>query len=213
MTDRFNLHGKKERRSPVALLLIDVINDLEFERRRGATGAGLADGPDALATLKRRARQEWASRRCTSTTTSGGWRSDFPQPLVAHCADDDVRDRVHLASRQLRPDEEDYFVLKPKRSGFFDTTLHTLLQHLGAERLILTGVAADVCILFTAHDAHLRDYRIIVPSDCVASNTKRETEQALRNMTKATKAKVVASSRVDFTSLSRRSSTMKAGRR
>ena len=208
MTDRFNLHGKKERRSPVVLLLIDVINDMEFV---GGDKLLRQARPMADALSRLRARAKAAGVPVIYVNDNfGQWRSDF-RKTISHCLDDGVRGEP--IARMLLPDEDDYFVLKPKSSGFFDTTLHTLLQHLGAERLILTGVAADVCILFTAHDAHLRDYRIIVPSDCVASNTKRETEQALRNMTKATKAKVVVSSRVDFTSLSRRSSTTKAGRR
>ena len=98
----------------------------------------------------------------------------------------------------LRRQEEDYFVLKPKSSAFFGTTLHSLLNHLEVTTLVLTGVAADVCILFTAHDAHLRDYQIIVPSDCVASNFKRETTAALANMKKATHAVVCESPMIHF---------------
>lgn len=101
-------------------------------------------------------------------------------------------------ARLLVPDHSDYFVLKPKSSGFFGTTLHTLLQHLGVKTLILTGMAADVCILFTAHDAHLRDYKIIVPSDCVASNTLRETKVALSHMQKAAHASICKSANITF---------------
>jgi len=64
--------------------------------------------------------------------------------------------------------------------------------------LVLTGIAADVCILFTAHDAHLRDYKIIVPSDCVASNTSPETRMALANMKKAAHAVICKSADVNF---------------
>jgi nicotinamidase-related amidase len=101
-------------------------------------------------------------------------------------------------ARLLAPAPEDYFVLKPKSSAFFGTTLHSLLNHLEVTTLVLTGVAADVCILFTAHDAHLRDYQIIVPSDCVASNLKRETTVALANMKKATHALVCESPMIHF---------------
>jgi nicotinamidase-related amidase len=108
-------------------------------------------------------------------------------------------------ARLLLPETDDYFVLKPKSSAFFDTTLHTLLQHLGAETLVLTGVAADVCILFTAHDAHLRDYQVIVPSDCVASEKENETAMALKNMQKSVKARVLESSKLDFRDLLKKS--------
>src|SRR6185312_5944180 len=125
----------------------------------------------------------------------GHWRSDLKKQ-ISHCLMDGVRGEP--IARLLVPDASDYFVLKPTSSAFFGTTLHILLQHLGVETLVLTGVAADVCILFTAHDAHLRDYQIIVPSDCVAYNFKRETTAALANMKKATHAVVCESPMIRF---------------
>jgi nicotinamidase-related amidase len=115
---------------------------------------------------------------------------------VQHCLEDGVRGEP--VARLLAPEKDDYFVLKPKSSAFFGTTLHSLLDHLAVKTLILTGVAADICILFTAHDAHLLNYRIIVPSDCVASNYKRETSTALANMKKATHALICESPMIDF---------------
>ncbi len=76
-----------------------------------------------------------------------------------------------------------------------------MLNHLGTKKLILTGVAADVCILFTAHDAHLRDYEIVIPSDCVASESKTDTRVALKNMQKSTHALVCRSEKIDFRGL------------
>ena len=58
----------------------------------------------------------------------------------------------------IAPDDEDYFVLKPKHSGFYSTTLETLLAYLKAKTLILTGIAGNSCVLFTASDAFMRDY-------------------------------------------------------
>jgi nicotinamidase-related amidase len=63
----------------------------------------------------------------------------------------------------LLPAADDYFVLKPKRSGFFFTTLDILLEYLRARTLILTGFTADDCVLFTASGAYLRDFHLIVP--------------------------------------------------
>jgi nicotinamidase-related amidase len=61
-------------------------------------------------------------------------------------------------------------VLKPKHSGFYATTLDVLLEYLKVDTLILTGIAANICVLFTANDAYMRDYQLFVPADCVASN-------------------------------------------
>lgn len=88
----------------------------------------------------------------------------------------------------LRPEEDDYFVLKPKHSGFFSTTLETLLRYLDSRRLIITGIAGNFCVLFTANDAYMRDYDLIIPSDCTVSNTPEENREALVLMRKFLKA-------------------------
>ena len=89
---------------------------------------------------------------------------------------------------RLQPERDDYFVLKPKHSGFYCTSLELLLRYLGADTLILTGLAANLCVLFTAHDAYQRDLRLFVPSDCVASNTVALNEEALEKMRSVLKA-------------------------
>ena len=99
---------------------------------------------------------------------------------------------------QLQPEESDYFVLKPKHSGFFATTLETLLRYLGTRRLIITGVAGNFCVLFTANDAYMRDYDLLIPADCVASNTKQENRQALELMRKFLKADIRLSGKIKF---------------
>ena len=98
----------------------------------------------------------------------------------------------------LRPDPSDYFVLKPKHSGFFATTLETLLRYLGVRRLILTGIAGNFCVLFTANDAYMRDYEIIVPPDCVISNTSQDNRQALQLMRRFLKVELRPSPRIVF---------------
>jgi nicotinamidase-related amidase len=101
----------------------------------------------------------------------------------------------------LVPDEDDYFVLKPKHSGFFSTTLDTLLDYLGVKTLILTGLTGDNCVLFTAHDAYLRDFHLIVPSDCVASIDPAENSHALRQMQRLLKADIRASTTLNLVAL------------
>jgi nicotinamidase-related amidase len=86
------------------------------------------------------------------------------------------------------PEENDYFVLKPKHTGFFSTTLETLLRYLETETLILTGIAVNFCVLFTANDAYMRDFNLFVPSDCKVANTKKENDSALGLMKKFLKA-------------------------
>jgi isochorismate hydrolase len=99
-----------------------------------------------------------------------------------------VRGRPVVA--QLRPEEDDYFVLKPKHSAFFQTNLEILLDYLGAKSLILTGIAGDICVLFSANDAYMRDFRIFVPADCIACETDERSREALILMQRVLKANI-----------------------
>ncbi|HYJ46789.1 MAG TPA: isochorismatase family cysteine hydrolase, partial [Pyrinomonadaceae bacterium] len=128
----------------------------------------------------------------------GRWQSDFNK-ILEHCLKGGVRGRP--LAEQLRPGKDDYFVLKPKHSGFFSTTLDTLLDYLKAKTLILTGVAANICVLFTANDAYMRDFNLVIPSDCVASNTVEENEHALKLMEQVLKADTRPSDEIDFEEL------------
>ncbi len=91
----------------------------------------------------------------------------------------------------LVPEPEDYSVLKPKHSGFYATSLPVLLEWLGATTLILTGFAGNICVLYTANDAYMRGYELIVASDGVASESEAENRRALGHMRKLLKARVV----------------------
>src|SRR5436190_17271382 len=122
-----DLHGSAPDNSEVALLLIDVINDLEF-----AGGEELLEYALPMARqigdLKRRFKAEGIPVIYVNDNF-GRWRSDFKR-IVRHCLDDDVRGKP--IAELLAPDEDDYFVLKPKHSGFFRSSLDLLLIHLGA---------------------------------------------------------------------------------
>ena len=104
---------------------------------------------------------------------------------------------------QLHPQSVDYFVLKPKHSGFYSTTLSLLLEHLSTKHLILTGVAANLCVLFTAQDAYVRGLSIVVPPDCIASETLRDTRLALAHMRRSLRATTTPSVRLKLAPLKR----------
>ena len=112
----------------------------------------------------------------------------------------------------LRPAENDYFVLKPKHSGFFSTTLETLLRYLETQTLILTGIAGNFCVLFTANDAYMRDFNLFVPSDCTVSNTKKENDSALALMRKFLKADTRPSRRIVLRTTLKRSQKRRSHR-
>jgi nicotinamidase-related amidase len=176
------LHGSAPDESTTALLIVDLISDFAFE-----------DG-DRLARTVRRivgnvARLAARARKVGIPViyvndNRGRWRSDRTE-LIARCTRSESMGRPFV--EQLAPEEQDYFIFKPKHSGFFATPLAALLEHLGTHTVILTGVTAEQCILFTAMDAYVRDYEIMVPRDCVAGLV--QTRAAMTLMESILKAK------------------------
>jgi nicotinamidase-related amidase len=179
--------------SGTALLLIDVINDLSFEGNQALVS--LAEKmAGRLAALKRRAVQAGVPAVYVNDNF-GQWQSDFRR-TVAHCTARSSPGR--RVSKRLRPSSRDYFVLKPKHSGFYGTTLDTLLGSLNTRCVILTGIAGNICVLFTANDAYMRSLKIFAPADCIVSNTPQENEHALHQIRTVMKGNTTASEHLNF---------------
>ena len=192
-----DLHGSAPDESNAALLLIDVINDFDFPEGDQLLELAQPVGKN-IAELKKRAKA--AGIPCVYVNDNfGKWQSDFKK-LVARCTAEDAKGKEFV--KLLVPDDADYFVLKPKHSGFYSTTLDLLLTHLNAKNLILTGIAGNNCVLFTANDAYMRDFKVFVPKDCVVSNTEEENRYALKQMETVLKADTSPSPELDLKALS-----------
>jgi nicotinamidase-related amidase len=190
-----SLHGNVPDTCAAALLLVDWINDLEFEGGEDLLPHALP-AAQKTAALKKRCAE--AGIPCIYANDNfGRWRSDFAS-VVEHCKGD-VRGRP--IAELLAPTPEDYFVLKPKHSGFFHTTLELLLMNLKASTLIISGLAGNICVLFTANDAYMRDYKVVVPPDCIASEDERDNQQALHVMETILKAKLTPSEQIELEGL------------
>lgn len=179
--------------SPVALLLIDVINDFQFPEADQLLRHALPMA-ERIAKLKAAALNHGVPVIYVNDNF-GRWQSDFRRQ-VEHCLAHAGRGRKIV--ELLAPGERDYFVLKPRHSGFHSTTLETLLSHLEVKSLILTGVAGNICVLFTANDAYMRGYQLWIPPDCIASNTVEDNAYAVRQMEKVLKANVVNASDIPW---------------
>lgn len=188
-----DLHGNVPDKNPVALILIDVINDLEFEGGEALSGYAKRMAPK-LARLKQRAYDNDVPVIYVNDNF-GKWQSDF-STQVHHCLDDGVRGES--LARSLEPTKRDYFILKPKHSGFFATPLAVLLNYLQAKTLILTGIAGNNCVLFTANDAYLREFDLLVPQDCVISASKAQNSAALAQLRELVKADTRVSTTIKF---------------
>lgn len=174
-----------------ALLIIDVINDLEFEH-----GENLLKNTlpiiEPINRLRLRAKRSEIPVIYVNDNF-GQWQSNM-ENIIEKC----LQGRGQPVVEQLRPAKNDYFVVKPKHSGFFSTPLSSLLSQLEATTLILTGIAGNICVLFTANDAYMRGYDLYIPDDCIASNVREDNEYALRLMKNTLKADIAPSPQLDW---------------
>jgi nicotinamidase-related amidase len=179
--------------SKTALLLIDVISDFEFEDGEKLFENAL---PMAMRLKELKARAERSGIPVIYVNDNyGKWQEDFKEQ-VRHNLENPVRGRKIV--ELLAPSQGNYYVLKPKHSAFYKTVLDVLLPNLEIERLILTGVTTDMCVLFTAIDAYMREMKIVVPEDCVAAVSKSDHEAALDYMKRVLDAEIVNSNRFEF---------------
>jgi nicotinamidase-related amidase len=192
------------RKSPLALFLVDVINHFEFPGADRVLRQALPIAP-RIARLKKRARSEGIPIIYVNDNF-GQWRSQASE-LIAYCARPQAPGVRFV--EQIRPDKEDYFVLKPMHSAFYQTPLDVLLRYLGATSLILCGLATNSCIVCTAHDANMREFGLIVPADCSASRTPTEHREAIQHIKVMAKAKIARSASLRLGELSRQVSKLK----
>jgi nicotinamidase-related amidase len=166
-----------------ALLIIDMITELDFSGNKRRL-----DDVDAAADVILQLRADADAARIPVIYVNdnfGEWHSERSRLIERALAVEHYKfiDRI-------RPRDDDYFIIKPQFSGFYSTNLPVLLPKLGVSRLILTGIATDVCVLFTAGDAHMRDYRLWVPADGVAAQTSERHRWALEIMKTAMHAEI-----------------------
>ncbi|MCW1432203.1 cysteine hydrolase family protein [Novosphingobium sp. JCM 18896] len=172
-----------------ALLIIDMINCFDFPGAEKVQAKAIFVAEAILgirAAFERRGQPviyvndnfgEWHSERSRLVERA----LSHPNPVV----------------EKLQPRDEDYFVLKPQFSGFYATNLPVLLPKLGVDRLVLTGIATDICVLFTAADAHMRDYPLWVPRNAVAAETAKHDQWALSIMEKSMAAQTASTQDLD----------------
>ncbi|MGE5452758.1 MAG: cysteine hydrolase family protein [Acidobacteriota bacterium] len=192
----------KRERTPLAeedaaggtvLLIVDMLGDWQFPEADALLSRALAIAP-MIRALKQRC-QTAGIPTIYANDNHGRWRSDFRTLVQAGL---DAGGRREQIGQLLLPDKEDYFVLKPKQSAFFATPLDLLLSHLQARRLLLTGVAAEQCLLASAFDALMRDYEVICPQDCLASHSQERHDQAMRHLTDVLKVDTRPSTQLDW---------------
>lgn len=175
------------------LLIIDMINAFDFPGASSLLRQTRRIVPRIIDLRARAHRTKCPVIYCNDNF--GQWRSDF-KALVARCSAD--RKPTRELVRALAPGKDDYFVLKPKHSAFYETALESLLESLGVHRLVLCGIAGESCIHATATDAHMREYRVVVARDATASQTSARNRTALSHLENARYATLCAAHNVRF---------------
>lgn len=174
---------KRLRQSGCVLLLVDFINPLRFDGAEDIAPAALA-AAKATAALKQRLCAAGVPA-IYANDNYGVWHSDFKQ-LLGRCREQGGE--AGELARLLAPADEDVVVLKPRHSAFHATPLPLLLEQMGARRLVLVGLAADICVQFTAMDAYVRGYELFVPADCTAAEHAADKDAALAWMARVLRA-------------------------
>lgn len=188
---------RSQRQHEIAHLLIDIVNPFDFDGAEDLFPHALA-AAQRIDALKRHLGAAGVPTVYVNDNF-GHWELGFRDLVELFRT---TRPQSAALLEHVAPVEGDHFILKPKHSGFYATSLEVLLSRWRTGRLILTGIAGNICVLFTANDAHMRDYRLVVPTDCIASEDEADNEWALRQMQRVMNADVRPSAEIltaDFT--------------
>lgn len=176
-----------------ALVVLDLIADFRFPDGARLLRAALPVA-QRIQQLRRRAKAAGVPIVYVNDNL-GKWQSDRHE-LLKHCLSD--RSRGKPLVQHIAPEDDDYFIFKPKHSAFFATPLAELLKQSAIERLIVTGTTSHQCVLFTAMDAYVRDFELIVPRDCIAAPSADETRHALFVLQRSLRARTPLASSLRF---------------
>lgn len=188
-----DLHGFVPEKSSIALLLIDVINTMEFEGAEKLYKNALPMVKN-IVELKKEAKK-LKIPVIYANDNFGRWRSDF-KAIVEYCSSEKSISKD--ITTMILPDDNDYFILKPKHSAFFNTNLEILLKYLEVKGLVIAGMAGNMCVLFSIVDAYMRDFIIYSPADCIASINKKDNDETLKFMKNILKVDTTSSDKLNL---------------
>lgn len=188
-----NLRGDKTTDKATALIICDVISDFTFPGAQRFLPRLKKIAP-VIGRLRDRADAAGAAVIYVNDNV-GAWRSDRASVLGTAMS---TTSRMPREVQQILPRDDDYLLLKPQYSAFFGTPLDSLLFHLGVSRLVVTGIATEICVLFSAHDAYLRGFGLHVPRDGCAGISDEAHASSLALMSRALKTDVRSARAVRF---------------
>lgn len=184
---------RKRHSTKTALLILDMVSEFNYPDGEHIVRAALKAAPN-IARLRQRAHAAGVPVIYVNDT-AGKWESD-QKAFIQRCLQPDSRGRK--IAELIAPESHDYFMFKPRHSAFFGTPLHTLLTRLKIRRLVAAGITSHQCVLFTAMDAHVREFELVIPSDCIGAADAADTRHALYIFSHALMAKISNSRQLRF---------------
>jgi nicotinamidase-related amidase len=148
--------------SDTAVIVIDMMNTYQHPDAEELI-PNVEKIIDPLADLVRRARKSDGVDLVYVNDNYGDFTAQFSD-LVRSARDGARPDLVE----PIVPAEGSRMITKVRHSAFYSTPVAYLLNRLGTERLILTGQVTEQCILYSALDAYVRHFQVLVPTDAVA---------------------------------------------
>jgi nicotinamidase-related amidase len=171
---------------PGALLIIDMLNPYEHQDA-DRLKRSVADILDPLREIIDQARR--ADILTVYVNDNHGDWSAAREELVERALRGDGRSLVE----PIAPPAGTPFVVKARHSVFYETQLEYLLRQAGAEQIVLAGQVTEQCILYSALDAYVRHFEVVVPRNCVAHIHDDLAEAAFRMMEVNMRAQVTDS--------------------
>ncbi len=178
--------------SATALIVIDMLNHYEHEDAEALRRSVHKTLP-AIEGLVQRARRAEVPIIYVNDN-HGDWSAGRPE-LCRRALEGPDPSLV----KPILPGEEVAFLVKARHSIFYETQLDYMLRQQEIERVILIGQVTEQCILYSALDAYVRHYSIVIPRDAVAHIHRDLADAALRMMERNMAAEITTATECDLT--------------
>jgi nicotinamidase-related amidase len=169
-----------------ALILIDMLNPYDHEDAEPLMSS-VANMLPALQELIERARE--AELLTVYVNDNHGDWSAGPKKIVKRALDGAAPSLIE----PIEPDEETPFIIKARHSIFYQSLLEYVLRREGVERIILAGQVTEQCVLYSALDAYVRHFEVVVPRIAVAHIRQDLADAALQMMEANMRARITGS--------------------
>ena len=168
-----------------ALLIVDMLKDFVEE-----WGALKVDGAKEIVPFIKSLKEEFNKKNLPVIYLCDSHKKDDPEFELwpPHCVEGT---RGAEIVDPLKPDPKDYVIKKTTYSGFHGTNLDGLLKKLGVDTVYICGVAMNICVHYTAADARMNGYSVIVPLKGVKGLTKEDEEYMKKQFANVLKIKLI----------------------